>query len=71
MAKLEIDINQLSSDERLDLIEQLWDSLAGESSKMPLTSAQASELDRRIDKMHRDDALGIPWETVIAQIRRR
>ncbi len=53
MAKLEIDINKLSPDERLDLIEELWDSLSADPSKIPLTDAQAKELDRRLDEMDR------------------
>jgi putative addiction module component (TIGR02574 family) len=71
MAKLEIDINKLTPEERLDLIEELWDSLSKEPAKIPLTEAQAKELDRRIADMDQDDSLGIPWETVLAQIRER
>ena len=71
MAKLEIDINKLSPDERLDLIEELWDSLCADPSKIPLTDAQARELDRRLDEMEKDNTPGIPWETVVAQIRDR
>ncbi len=69
MAKLEIDINKLSPDERLDLIEELWDSLSADPSNIPLTDAQAKELDRRLDEMEKDTTLGIPWENVLAQIR--
>ena len=48
MAKPEIDINKLTPEERLDLIEELWDSLRGDPEKIPLTDAQAKELDRRV-----------------------
>ena len=71
MAKLEIDINKLSPEERLDLIEELWDSLSTDPGKIPLTEAQANELDRRLAEMDQDDSLGIPWETVLARIRER
>ena len=71
MAKLEIDINKLSPEERLDLIEELWDSLSTDHAKIPLTDAQANELDRRLAEMDQDDSLGIPWETVLARIRER
>jgi putative addiction module component (TIGR02574 family) len=71
MGKLEIDINKLSPEERLDLIEELWDSLSADPAKIPLTNAQAKELDRRLDEMDRDDTLGIPWDTVLARIRER
>jgi putative addiction module component (TIGR02574 family) len=71
MANLEIDINKLTPGERLDLIEELWDSLSVDSAKIPLTNAQAKELDRRVAEMDDDHSLGIPWETVLAKIRER
>ena len=66
MAKLEIDINKLSPEERLDLIEELWDSLSEDPANIPLTEAQAKELDRRLEEMDKDSSLGIPWDTVMA-----
>jgi len=71
MARLDIDINKLSPEERLDLIEELWDSLSDDPMKIPLTDAQAKELDRRLEDMNNDSSLGIPWETVLAHIRER
>jgi putative addiction module component (TIGR02574 family) len=71
MANLEIDISKLSPEERLDLIEELWDSLSTDPARIPLTEAQADELDRRLAEMEQDDSLGIPWETVLARIRER
>ena len=71
MANVEIDINKLTPEERLDLIEELWDSLSVDPGKIPVTDAQAKELDRRVAEMDQDDSLGIPWDTVLAQIRKR
>jgi putative addiction module component (TIGR02574 family) len=71
MAKLEIEIDKLSPEERLDLIEELWDSLSTDLAKVPFTEAQANELDRRVTEMDHDDSLGIPWETVLERIRQR
>ena len=71
MAKLEIDINQLSPEERLDLIEELWDSLSEDPANIPLTEAQAKELDRRLEEMDNDSSLGIPWDIVMSRIRNR
>ena len=69
MAKLEIDINKLTPEERLDLIEELWDSLSPDPAKIPLTNAQVKELDRRVAEMDADESFGIPWEMVLAKIR--
>jgi len=45
------------------------DSLSKNPSNIPLTDAQAKELDRRLDEMDKDSTPGIPWETVLARIR--
>jgi putative addiction module component (TIGR02574 family) len=71
MAKIEIDINKLTTEQRLELVEELWDSLSVDQTKIPVTDAQAKELDRRVAEMDQDDSLGIPLETVLAQIRER
>jgi putative addiction module component (TIGR02574 family) len=64
-----IDIAKLSPAERLDLLEQLWDSLSDEA--VPTTDAQRTELDRRLrdHEANPDDVL--PWEAVKASISSR
>jgi putative addiction module component (TIGR02574 family) len=64
-----IDIRGLTAEERLALLGDLWDSLAPED--IPLTEAQRTELDRRLDELEADSDLGIPWEEVLRRIRGR
>ena len=64
-----IDISELSVEERLELIEQLWDSLSPEAITM--TAAQYEELNRRLDELDREGPVGIPWNEVFARIRNR
>jgi putative addiction module component (TIGR02574 family) len=64
-----LDVKALSAEERLNLIEQIWDSL--EADDVPVTEAQKAELDRRIEKMDRDGERGIPWQDVLDRIRGR
>ena len=64
-----IDVKDLSAEERLNLIEQIWDSLQAED--VPVTEKQKAELDRRIEEMDRDGKRGIPWEEVMDRIRGR
>ena len=71
MAKPNIDISQLSPQQRLELIEELWDSLSGSPDALALTNAQREELDRRIDEMDRDETLGTPWQDVVKRIREK
>ena len=42
------EIFQLSVNERIQLVEDLWDSIAVDSAAVPLTEAQKQELDRRL-----------------------
>jgi len=67
-----IDVEQLSKDERLDLIEQLWDSLSDEEREsLPLTADQEQELDRRLDAMEQEGPVGISPDELRRQIRTR
>jgi putative addiction module component (TIGR02574 family) len=57
-------IDRLPIDERLTLVEDLWDSIAADSAAVPMTEAQRIELQRRIaeDDAHPDDV--VPWEFI-------
>lgn len=66
-----IDIARLSPEEKLALLEELWDSLASTPEAIPLTDAQREELDRRLDELDREGPVGIPWEEVYRRIRNR
>ena len=63
-----IDIANLSAEERLRLLEELWESLSATPEAVPLTNAQREELDRRLDELDRDGPVGIPWEDVLRRI---
>ncbi len=71
MSKAAINIDELSPAERLSLIEELWDSLSDSAFEPPLTEAQRTELDRRLDDLERDGPQGIPWDEVVERIRKR
>ena len=60
-------IDMLSRDERLALVQQIWDTIAADQSPVLLDEAFRQELDRRVaeDDATPDDV--IPWETVEAQ----
>lgn len=68
-------IESLSKDERLNLLERLWESLSETPTDVPVTPAQQAELDRRSDALDRDmakgHALGVPWDEVVRQLRAR
>jgi len=64
-----IDLNRLTTEERLDLIERLWDSLGASASTIPLTDSQRDELDRRLDDLEREGPAGASWDEAIHRIR--
>ena len=61
------DILRLPVDQRIKLVEDIWDSIAVESGAVQLTSAQRQELDRRIEDYKNDPSGNIPWEEIKSQ----
>ena len=61
---LKMEISQLSVAERIQLAEDLWDSILAESDELPLTDAQTQELDRRLEQYQADPKIGAFWEVV-------
>ena len=64
-------LQSLSIEERLNLVEDLWDSIAAEQEVLPLTSEQRAELDRRLADYEVDGGIGRPAKEVIEGIRRK
>ncbi len=65
------EILKLPIEERLRLIETIWDSVAAESSAVPLTEAQRQELHRRLDDLEREGPTGLPADEVLGKLARR
>lgn len=62
-------LRRLSVAERLQLVEDLWDSIAQEApdDAFPITPEVAAELDRRLTEHEADPGAAIPWP----EVRRR
>lgn len=65
------DLFNLSVSERLQLVEDLWDSIAADSASIPLTAEQREEIDRRLAEHDRSPETALPWEEVRARLFRR
>ena len=61
---------KLSIPERIQLVEDIWDSIAEMPEELPLTEAQQVELDRRLNAYHLNPEEGSPWEYVREAILR-
>ena len=68
MTKPTIDIAAMTAHERLELAEELWNSLAADPDALPLSNEQAAELDRRVAAYRSDRDPGRPWAEVLAEI---
>ena len=63
------DVLSLSVPERIQLVEDIWDSIAELPEEVRLTAEQKAELDRRLDAYHRNPDEGSPWGMVRKRIR--
>lgn len=60
-------ISNLPRDERIALVQEIWDSIAAEPPA-PLSRAKKDELDRRIADIDADPEGYTPWEDVKARL---
>jgi putative addiction module component (TIGR02574 family) len=64
------ELRALSIDDRLKVVEAVWDSLPEEAA-MPLTPEQRAELDRRLDAYEANPDQLLTWDQVLEQLRGR
>ncbi len=64
-------LHELSIDEKIQLVEELWDSIAADQAELPMTEEQRSEIDRRLDEFDADGDAGRDARSVLADIRRK
>jgi putative addiction module component (TIGR02574 family) len=67
----DLGIDQLSTNDRLALVHEIWDSIAAEEQPVPISDALKAELARRAAEDDADPDGGIPWEQVKAELRAR
>lgn len=62
------DVLELTPEERIRLVEEIWDSITGVPEAVELTPAQRDELDARLARYQADPKAGDPWDVVKARI---
>ncbi len=60
---------ELSISERIQLVEDIWDTIQDVPDKIKLTDAQRKELDIRLDAYKKNPDEGSSWEVVQKRIR--
>jgi putative addiction module component (TIGR02574 family) len=68
---METKLHLLPVEERMRLVEDLWDSIAADQKALPLTQDQKLELDRRLNAYVIDQIRGQPAAEAILEIRRK
>jgi len=64
-------LKNLPIPERIQLVEDLWDSIAHDQSSVPVSTEQRAELDRRLDRYEADPDSGRNAEEALLEIRSR
>lgn len=63
------DLLKLGRAERLQLVEDLWDSIAEEDASLPVSDEKRNELRHRKERFQQHPASGRTWEQVKARAR--
>jgi len=61
------DIAFLSVDERIRLVDAIWNSIASQPDQLELTTPQRDELERRLEEHLSTPQDTIPWDEIKAQ----
>lgn len=59
-----LNIRDLSIEERIQLVGEIWDSIAEEEGEFKLTEAQQEEIDRRLESLRANPDQVISWEEI-------
>ncbi len=58
----------LSIPERIQLVEDIWDTIASQAEAMELTEEEKKIIDDRLDAYHKNPDVGTPWDDVYKRI---
>jgi len=62
------DTLELSIPERIQLVEDIWDTIALKAEFVQLTEYERTIIDERLEAYHKNPDLGSPWEDVYMRI---
>ena len=64
-------ILELPPEERLQLVEAIWDSLVEVPEAIPVSDAVREELDRRLEAYYADPKSARPWDEIKEELFRK
>jgi len=62
------DTLDLSVPERIELVEDIWDTIAVKAALVELTEEEKKIIDERLSAYHQNPDVGSPWEDVFKKI---
>ncbi len=68
---MNIALQELPVEERIKMVEDIWDSIAADKKVLTLSAEQKSELDRRLNAYEVDGNRGRLATDVLVDIRRK
>ncbi len=63
-ASIVSEIQKLSVEDRVTLVQHIWNDIAKSNPPLNLTNAQKAELDRRSAELDANPNIAIPWDEV-------
>jgi putative addiction module component (TIGR02574 family) len=62
------DTLELSIPERIQLVEDIWDTIAAKADTIELSREEKKIIDQRLDAYHKNPDFGSPWTDVFKRI---
>lgn len=66
-----VEIERLSISERIQLAEDIWDSILTETTEIQMSQSQCDELDHRLDSLKQHPVEGVSWKSIQANLQTR
>ncbi|HKB35825.1 MAG TPA: addiction module protein [Gemmataceae bacterium] len=64
-----MEFSSLPIDERIRLVQAIWDSIVAENGSPPLTDDEKQMLDRRLDQLDANPSNALTWNQITADIK--
>lgn len=62
------EVLELSIAERIQLVEDIWDSIAANIDSMEISEEEKNIIDQRLESFHNNPSAGSPWKEVMSRI---
>jgi len=69
--KVPPEFDGLTTSEKVEFVQRLWDRIAADSDAMDLTDEQRAELDRRLAAYRENPEEVVLWDDVKARLQRK